>query len=137
MPRPGGTLAPGRKDDGQVGSGGLVDAQGEAIGDVRWRAARHRHGKALSRVREPMRQAGRLCRDQRRPRRLRFTLPQLVREHLETIECGEVARELRRQLLLLDDRLGDSRLLGRAPEPIPGALPCAFQVDGGDVPCRC
>jgi hypothetical protein len=78
-----------------------------------------------------------LCRDQRRPRRLGFSSHQLVGEHLETIERSEVARELRRQLLLPDDSLGDSRLLGRTPEPTPGASTCAFQIDGGDVACRC
>ncbi len=61
---------------------------------------------------------------------------ELVHEHLEAIEGGEIADELRRQLLLLDDQLGNSGLLGCAPEPVPRPLPCAFEIDGGDVARR-
>ena len=59
-----------------------------------------------------------------------------MHERLEAVEGGKVADELRRQLLLLDDQLGNLRLLRRAPEPVPRPLPRAFEIDGGDVTRR-
>ena len=129
-------LAPRRQHRGEIRPGGLVDRQQEPIGRVGRRAARRRLRKAFSRVCESMRRARDLRSDERGARGFRFDSSELAHERLEAIEGGEVADELRRQLLLFDDQLGNLRLLRRAPEPVPRPLPRAFEIDGGDVARR-
>ena len=83
-----------------------------------------------------MRRAGDLRRDERGLRRFRIGASELTDENFESVERSQVAEELRRQPLLFDDVLRDAWPLRRVPEPAPGLLACALQIDGGDVAGR-
>ena len=61
---------------------------------------------------------------------------ELTDQNFESVERSQIAKELRCQLLLFDNVFRDTWSLRRAPEPTPGSLACALQIDDGDVPGR-
>ncbi len=134
--RPRRAFTPRREHGGKVRPGGLVDGEPQAVGGIRRRPARGCLQKPFPRLREPMQGACDLCANERGACGIRLDASKLAHEHFEPIERAEVAQELRRELFLLDDELGNAGLLGRAPEPVPGAQARALEIDGGDVAGR-
>src|SRR5271170_350438 len=65
--------------------------------------------------------------------RFRAHANKLLDQIVQAVERTGVAQELQRHLFLFDDVFNNPFPLRRLPEPTPGLLACALQVDDSDI----
>jgi hypothetical protein len=115
---------------------GLIDAQQAAI-DLLARCAQRRGArKVVSCLGKAMGCRRDLGVNQRRAKRLVYAC-ELRGERFQTIERVQVAEKLRRQILVIDNRLRSAGKAWVLRKPCPGATARAFQVDRGDLAVGC
>jgi hypothetical protein len=121
----------------EVFPAGLVDAQAQAIRIIGRRSATELGLREIvSRVRKAMQHRGDLRLDQRCARRTRIQLDDLPCQRINAVQRRQVTNKLRRELLLLDEGLGDSGLQWILKESAPGAQAGALQIDNGNLAIR-
>src|SRR5215471_21547515 len=113
-------LAPRTQSSIEVHPARLIDIESQSADFFRWRPVLLSTGEKAPRLRESMRHRGDLRLDQRGAGRLRIDLAELSRQRLQAIKCRYVADELRRQALVINNRLGDPIMPGILKEPTPG-----------------
>src|SRR5215471_8807351 len=91
----------------------------------------------MPRVGKAMGHRGDLSLDQRRARRRRIQLDQFLDQVLKAVERKDIARELGRQLLVLNNALGDPMLQWVLKKAVPGSPAYALKIDGSDLAVGC